>query len=94
MAPAGTATAESLAAWAKAAFGYGAPLLAEHAGLSLQLLVDAASAEEPPELDEAKAAALYAAVCWSSTRRRRRRRRPRSRRSDFRGRFDPRAWHS
>lgn len=58
--PTGTATAESLAAFAAAAFGYGAPLLKEHGPeLSLELLVGASGPE--CELDEAKAVALYAA---------------------------------
>ena len=60
--PEGTATPESLDAWAVAAFGYGSALAKEHgAELTLALLAAAAAPDEPCDLDEAKAAALYAA---------------------------------
>ena len=63
LAPVGTATAESLTAWAAAAFGYGSAIVKAHgAELTLALLVAAAAAaEEECEVDEAKGAALYAA---------------------------------
>jgi hypothetical protein len=59
--PAGTATSDSLRAWAKDAFGYGAALIGAHEGLSLQLVVSAAGGEEGLELDAAKATGLYEA---------------------------------
>ena len=62
-APAGTATAESLAAWAAAAFGYGAALVKEFGPELTMSLFSEAAGEAPSELDEPKAAGLYAAAC-------------------------------
>jgi len=63
-APSGTVTPDGLTAFAKGAFGFGAPLLDAHAGLSLTLLVSAAApAEQECEVDEANARGLYAACC-------------------------------
>lgn len=67
--PEGTLTSDALKAWAKDAFGYGAALLASHAesGLSLQLLVSAASGDEATEVDGPKAVGLYEAVAMLAT---------------------------
>ena len=58
-APSGALTAESLRAWAKDSFGYGAALAAAHGGLTLQALSSAATDEAA--VDEATAAGLYEA---------------------------------
>lgn len=62
--PAGTASAEALSAWAKAAFGYGSALVAEHGPELTVALLAAAGAppEEPCELNDAKASALLASL--------------------------------
>ena len=60
-APTGTVTADSLVSWAKDSFGYGAALAASHAGLSLALLVSAASGDEAVEVDEGGALGMHAA---------------------------------